>query len=380
MARPNRWVARLAIAIAIAAVAISLYRWWKRRLPSDFSRGGVELTYDVDAARAVDEKFARGLDEAVQGLRREGVVIGAIKPQPRAATLAVTGLDEAKLARALAGLPLAARIQPDGALALSIADARAEQVRDAAMQQVARVAHGRVAALGLCKPTVRQAERRLIVGLPGVDEAGAARVKEALSSTGKLELRLVAETPALAAARPSRGAPADDRWTDPGGSAHALAKLCGAASDLAALHQSLPALPGGVDALAQRDGDRVCLVPVTRGGVSGESVIDARVEEQKGAGGVGVSVTLDKAGAEALDKLTRDHVGARLAIVLDGNVLQTPIILDPIAGGRAWVTFPDADAAAQRRKADLLALTLHTGPLPVPLTLIAEKRIGPSEN
>src|SRR5947208_668355 len=111
-AKANLWVARVAIALAIAAVAVSLWRWWRKgQLPSDFSRGGVELTYDVDAARAVDERFQRQLGEVVEKLRAGGAQLGAIRPQARAAQIALAGVDEAKLKQALAGTQLDGKLE-----------------------------------------------------------------------------------------------------------------------------------------------------------------------------------------------------------------------------------------------------------------------------
>ena len=59
-----------------------------------------------------------------------------------------------------------------------------------------------------------------------------------------------------------------------------------------------------------------------------------------------VDVTMTEAGATLLAAVTRDHVGERLAIVVNGSLMNAPVIRSPITGGRACIagSFPPEEA------------------------------------
>jgi len=53
----------------------------------------------------------------------------------------------------------------------------------------------------------------------------------------------------------------------------------------------------------------------------------------------GILIVLDfnSAGANELERITGEHVGERLAIILDNRVFSTPVIKDRISGGSAII-------------------------------------------
>jgi len=79
--------------------------------------------------------------------------------------------------------------------------------------------------------------------------------------------------------------------------------------------------------------------------VSNADVESARVEHA--GSGCQVSIRLTRAGTEKLARLTRDHVGDRLALVVDGKVEMTPTIRSEITEGLVKLTgdFTDARCA-----------------------------------
>ena len=67
------------------------------------------------------------------------------------------------------------------------------------------------------------------------------------------------------------------------------------------------------------------------------------------AGGPNVRLVFDGAQRERLAEITTDHVGDRIAIVLNGKVLMAPTLQDPITGGEVVVYGePGWDAGALR--------------------------------
>jgi preprotein translocase subunit SecD len=80
-----------------------------------------------------------------------------------------------------------------------------------------------------------------------------------------------------------------------------------------------------------------------------------------------VAIELTAAGKAALAALTRAHIGAKLAIILDGRIHSAPVIGGPIDGGKVTITLADANPAQAADAASQLVAILGGGPLPVPV-------------
>lgn len=65
-------------------------------------------------------------------------------------------------------------------------------------------------------------------------------------------------------------------------------------------------------------------------------------------GAAEVDLTFTAPGAKRFAQITRDHVGERLAIVVDGKVRSAPRVAAEIAGGKAQISgaFSEQEAAA----------------------------------
>ncbi len=106
--------------------------------------------------------------------------------------------------------------------------------------------------------------------------------------------------------------------------------------------------------------------------LEGEHITDASGALSAQTGQPVVTFRLDSIGAKQFATMTRDNVGRVLAIVLDDEVITAPVINGPIPGGRGEIagsfTLPEAHD---------VALMLRTGALPVPLSIIEERTVGP---
>lgn len=86
-----------------------------------------------------------------------------------------------------------------------------------------------------------------------------------------------------------------------------------------------------------------------------------------------VSVTFGEEGARKFAEVTRANVGRAMAIVLDGQVISSPVIRDEINGGTAQISGKfTADAAKS------LARDLNYGALPVKVSLAETQAVGAS--
>ena len=201
----------------------------------------------------------------------------------------------------------------------------------------------RVNGLGVTEPLVQeQGQRRISVELPGIEkpEQAVALLKE----TGLLEFVDVGRQPVTAGT---------------------LIRTTGST-----------ALPSNVEALAaeSKAGKQVkqedVIYPTIMSGADLES---ANVTRNSNTGEYVISFTLNEKGTQIFGDHTTKSTGAYLAIVLDGAVISSPTIREPITSGTGQISGQfTADSANQ------LALQLRYGALPVPLKVINTRTIGPT--
>jgi SecD/SecF fusion protein len=195
------------------------------------------------------------------------------------------------------------------------------------------IVQARVDEFGVAEPIIqRLGADRILVQLPGVQDPG--EIRKILVSTAKMTFHLV-DT----AVNPR--APASDRLLD------------------------------GTEMVPSQSGD--VRYPIRQEVLlQGDRLVDASSGFDPHTGRPMVSFRLDTIGAERFADITRTHVGQPFAILLDGKVLSAPVIREPIVGGAGQITgdFTISEASS-------LAAMLRAGALPVPLTVIEERTIGP---
>jgi len=82
---------------------------------------------------------------------------------------------------------------------------------------------------------------------------------------------------------------------------------------------------------------------------------------------------LNRRGGREFQRLTGAHIGDRIAIVLDAEVVSAPVVRDRI-GANGSIDLGSADMS----EAADLALVLRAGALPAPLRILEERTVGPS--
>ena len=106
--------------------------------------------------------------------------------------------------------------------------------------------------------------------------------------------------------------------------------------------------------------------------LDGERVADAYPSfDSQAFGQPYISLTLDPRGAKIFGKITKNNIGERLAIVLDGNVISAPNIRNAIMDGSAQITGQFTYEETQRLSSNLRSA------LPAPLHIEEERTIGP---
>jgi len=87
-----------------------------------------------------------------------------------------------------------------------------------------------------------------------------------------------------------------------------------------------------------------------------------------------VSVELTPEGARRFEQLTAENIHRRLAIVIDGAIMSSPVIQSRIPGGHVQITLgAGASAEQMEREAHGLAAALSSGALSAPWQIASER-------
>lgn len=215
-------------------------------------------------------------------------------------------------------------------------DAGVNQAIDDAMDSATEVVRRRIDELGTREPTIiRQGDTRIVVQVPGLEDPEA--LKSLLGQTAQLEFKMV---------------------------------------DINALPENVQAgvAPAGSEIFPYASGtlqDRRFEAVRRLGGIRGDSLTGAQAGVDEQNRNV-VNITFDAAGGRKFAQLSTENVGRPFAIILDGKVLSTPVFEEPILGGQARIS-----GSFTAESANNLAISLRSGALPVPLTVVEERTVGP---
>ena len=302
-------------------------------------RGGVHFTMRVDMHAAVDKTFDRISGDFRRQLRKDKIRTGNMRRSGD--TLIVPFQDAATLQAALPKLKETApdaELKADGNnLVVSLPETTQTQIRDAAVKQNINTLHNRVNELGVAEPIIQQAgPDRIVVQLPGVQDT--AKAKDIIGRTATLEVRMVADDPAL-------------------------------------LQQAeAGTVPAGYELLPTAEGGQLLVSKQVE--FTGDNINDAQAgftHDNRPS----VNLKLDNAGTSIFADLTRNNVGRRTAMILidqgKAEIITAPTINEPIPGGNVQIS-----GSMNVAEANDTALLLRAGSLAAPMEIIEERTIGPS--
>lgn len=108
-------------------------------------------------------------------------------------------------------------------------------------------------------------------------------------------------------------------------------------------------------------------------GLSGKQLKRASVQFNPQTGQPEVAIEFNEEGTQLFAQITEEHVGEPLAIMLDGSVIMAPQISQAIYGGQATI-----NGLSGLEEAKQLSIQLNAGALPVPISVLEQRVIGPS--
>jgi preprotein translocase subunit SecD len=308
-------------------------------------RGGVHFLMQVDMKSALSKRLDSMVGDARTLLRDKNIRHNGIARGGAGNNSIEVAFNDAQVANAARpvledGLPdMTVTVQQDGAVSKLVGTFRPDALRavqDSAVKQNIATLHNRVNQLGVTEPVIQQqGADRIVVELPGIEDAG--RAKEIIGRTATLEARLVDDSAEAQSAVASNTVPfGDDRFTD----------------------------RNGVPLLVKK---QVIF--------SGDNLSDAQPgfdENQR----PDINLNVDAKGARALRDTTRDNIGKRMALILfekgKGEVITAPTIQSEL-GNRFRITGNYTPTETTDT-----SLVLRSGSLAAPMEIIEERSIGPS--
>jgi len=342
------WKYKLVLLVLVVSIlgtlpnVSKLPTWWPEIFSKSLNlgldlKGGIHLVLDVDVEQAVTHSVEQDVDAVNQALRSAKIKrLGSVEVDGLSLSLKVKQASDADSARAVLKKEMPNYIVELGdknKINLTLKEEAAEEVRRYAIDQSIEVVRRRIDGLGTTEPViVRQGKHRILVQIPGYEDSAYA--KRVLDNPAVLEFKLVNEKGDLEKAMSGQ-------------------------------------LPAGSIIKYAKDKQPYLLKKRTE--LSGEQVADARVSIDSQYGGYAITLKFNAKGARKFDRLTKDHVGDRFAILLNDEVHSAPVIRERISGGSAQIT---GDFGAQEARE--LALVLRAGALPAPLNVVEERSIGPS--
>ncbi|MDX1804027.1 MAG: protein translocase subunit SecD [Alcanivorax sp.] len=327
-------------------------------------RGGVHFLLQVDMEAVIKNRMDAWSGNAKLALRDAGVRYRDVAFQGTT----ITATFDDQVAAGAARSPLRQALGENFALkpagdepqvVLTLKPTALKTIQDSAVDQNRTALNKRVNELGVAEAVVqRQGADRILVQLPGVQDAAQAR--RILGKTATLEFRLVDQSVSRARLQTGMAPPGVEFYP-----------FKGQEGRIVALKKSKIA--------------------------TGDQVIDAKMGFDRRTNQPQVNVSLDSDGARRMQRVTGKNVGNPMAVLFietktsmkkvtdkNGATKQVPVsttdryvinvaTIQDTLGSRFRITGLDNPA-----KASELALLLRAGSLAAPVTIVEERTVGPS--
>jgi preprotein translocase subunit SecD len=323
-------------------------------------KGGMHLVLQVVTDDALNQELHQDADRIAQELKSKNIAFTGSR-KGNGFSVEIAGIESAQSKEARAALESlydqkytlrSATLEGKTNLSLSLSGAYMRSTRESTVRQALETIRRRVDSLGVAEPTLQiygggqqEVDDQIIVELPGIDDPD--RVKSLLQDTAQLELRLVKKD-----------------QSEPYTSVESAVTASGGK-----IAEGYEILPYKEDRGEQKQLEYLI---VSRAAViTGKDLKTARRStDSNGNPAVGFFLTSD--GSKLFARATEQHVGEKLAIVLDSVVSSAPVINERIESegiihGRYTI-----------QQAEDQALLLRSGALPASLQVLHEQSVGAS--
>ncbi|MGO9120604.1 MAG: protein translocase subunit SecD [Desulfomonilaceae bacterium] len=355
---------RIALIVAVLVVSFFLVYpslgpvppWWAKYLPNNPVRlgldlqGGLYLVLEVEADKAVEALVDQAMSETSALMKDAKIRYNDIlRTSSTGMTVYLKDPDQGPLfdEKVLDKLQNFRKISSGASdkgfeVQLQLDQKVVESTAQRAIRQAVDTIRNRVDQFGVAEPDVTiQGTDRIVVQLPGLAE-DLTRAIDIIKRTARLEFKLVDEKGDLAAAQKGDMPPGDEILYEIRRNARTGATT------------------------------RTPLLLKKQILLTGDVITDSKVHPDN-MGRMIVHMDFNRQGATAFERITGEHVGEKLAIILDNRVYSAPVIKDRIAGGSAII-----EGTFTPEEAHDLALVLRAGSLPAPVKILENRSVGPS--
>ncbi len=278
------------------------------------------------------------------------------------------------------------------------AEAEAQKIMNESDDLTLEVLRKRIDAMGTNEPIIAKgSDHRILIQIPGADEAQAKAAEESVKKPAFLEFRLVHKnnealaesamrstiTPAGFERSMCAGKPCFVRVED--GSEASWSKLKERDTNFQEKELNKLAAAISADALvfecvledvgqdpAGKDAYRPMFVSRSRNNIMNGSTV-TKATPAREMQGIVVNLEFNDEGAKKFGTLTTRNVGRQLAVVLDDVVQSAPVLREAITGGHCQIS----GNFSWKEAADLSAV-LNAGALTAPIRVLEKRSVSPS--
>ena len=331
------------VAVVVASVVLAMPPREKVHLGLDL-QGGLHLRLEVQVDKAIERTLERRAEALRKDLIAKGLAVVAVEPNALQGIRMVFSkppeksvVEEVVRTQDPSG---EVRQQSSEVWLYNAPAAELQHFRTSAVDQALEKIRNRIDAFGVSEPSIsREGTQRIVVQLPGLTDT--KRAIDLIGKTAQLELKIVHSQASSLTATPPAG------------------------TQLLSMKKKDPRTGQLVEGAAY--------FVERRAAVSGDMLADARAVPDQSSGQYYVLMRLDSRGKKIFERVTREHVGKAMAIVLDDTIFSAPVIQEPIPGGEARIT-----GSFTPEEARDLAIVLREGALPAPVTIVENRAVGPS--
>ena len=307
------------------------------------------------------------------------------------------------------------RDELQGFVHLRMDEEESKEVEKYAIQQGIETIRNRIDEFGVSEPSIRAKGRDIIVELPGLDDDEFERVQKLIGRTAQLEFKMVDDKSDFMQ-KVSAKVPKDHKRIKVESDSYdgkkdglvryvflrAEQEIITEGKDRGKDHGKLALLEflsrENLEKLGLRvpeDHEIALGLETARGEkgkapkswwsthylfrraeLTGETLRDAEPQWDQRTGHPEVGLTFNHEGARLFERLSGEHIGQRMAIMLDNKVNSAPVFQDRIGGGRARITMGGWNAQSKLKEVNDLVAVLRAGALPAPLDLMTKTQIG----
>jgi SecD/SecF fusion protein len=355
---------------------VEMPSWWTTYISRGLNlgldlKGGMHLVLEVDLEQAIHNELERTAHNLNSNAERQKISlkVGDITNDSLPVTLLKAG-DEDAFAKLIKDyfpkLEMKGPTPQGGAqiYTLNLRPKEIEAFKEDTLRRSLEILRNRIDQFGVTEPIiVPQGTDQIVVQLPGIQDP--ARARALIRQTAQLEFKLVDDETPVNVNELIDQAEKEGRLKDRYNREEVNQTLAGKIPADDEFYYEIRKDP---DTYRET---KLPLLLKKKVLLTGDRVENATVRPDGAE--IAVIAQFNSEGAKEFERITRENVKKRLAIILDGVVRSAPVIQERIGGGSARITgnFGPEEAAD-------LATVLRVGALPASVKVVQDITVGPT--